>query len=384
MTETVFFDRTELRGTRRSEDGYLMADVLVARTGIQDYLGVEIDPDNELGLRDKRVVKVYRPEDEVFNLDSVKTYAHRPVTNDHPPIMVNADNWKQFAVGQTGGDVVRDGDWIRVPLVLMDSAMIADVQSGKRQVSMGYYSVIDATPGTAPDGTQYDAVQRKLRMNHLAVVAAGRAGEKARIGDNRAVEPITTKKEDNMSGEMKTVVLGDKAVQVLATDVSVVENFRAEAIRNMADAEARHKRELADLETTIGTLRADLKKATDAAPGPVEIGKMVAERVQLEKIASSIDSKIALEGRTNDEIRKDCVARVLGDALVKDASEAEIRGMFKAVARDVDTTRSANDDLRTTLAGSGGQVDASLGDAKADYDKALGQSIVNLNAHRSK
>ena len=94
----TLYDSVVISGTRKTGDGYLVADAKVARAGIQEYLGTEIDPDGSLGLRDKGIVRVYRPEDEVFSEDAMHSYAYRPVTNDHPSEAVTADNWKEVLV----------------------------------------------------------------------------------------------------------------------------------------------------------------------------------------------------------------------------------------------------------------------------------------------
>lgn len=94
------------------------------RTGIQDYLGYEVDPDNAHGLRDKSTVKVYRPESEVFKADSLATFAAAPVTVDHPSTPVTADNWRALGVGEINGDVVRDGQRVRVPIIVRDATAV--------------------------------------------------------------------------------------------------------------------------------------------------------------------------------------------------------------------------------------------------------------------
>jgi hypothetical protein len=75
----------------------------------------------------------------------------------------------------------------------MDKATIADVEGGKRELSNGYASLIDFTPGETVNGQHYDAVQRQIRGNHVAVVDKGRAGPMCRIGDavasNRSPPP---------------------------------------------------------------------------------------------------------------------------------------------------------------------------------------------------
>src|SRR5690606_13036081 len=138
----------------------------------------------EVGKPDRPTVRVYRPETEVFSKDALHTYAHRPVTLDHPDEAVTADNWKDYAIGQTGGEVARDGEFVRVPLVLMDSKAIEAVENGKRELSMGYSAELVFDSGVTPDGQEYDAIQKNLRMNHLAVVTMARGGSQLKIGDN--------------------------------------------------------------------------------------------------------------------------------------------------------------------------------------------------------
>lgn len=162
---------------RRTGDGYLAASALSARTGIQLYRGAEV------GKPHLDVVRVYRPPEEVFAKDAMHSFAWRPLTVDHPREAVTADNWKRLAVGQTGDEVARDGDAIRVPLVLMDAAAIRAVENGKRELSWGYTADLKWGDGKTPAGEAYDAIQTNIRANHLAVVAAARGGSALRIGD---------------------------------------------------------------------------------------------------------------------------------------------------------------------------------------------------------
>src|ERR1044072_368506 len=165
---------------RDTADGYMVATPRVARTGIQLYYG------SELGLTGddaKKIVSVYRPESEVFKTDSLASFAYKPVTDDHPPVAVDAKNWKTYAKGQMGGEIARDGDFVRVPMALMDSTAIQKVKGGKAELSVGYDANIVFGEGTTPDGKKYDAMQTGIVVNHLAVVDAARGGAKLRIGD---------------------------------------------------------------------------------------------------------------------------------------------------------------------------------------------------------
>ena len=173
------YDKFTVDGVRRTDDGYLSAFARVARTGIQEYRG------SELGRPELGSVQVYRPESEVFSADAMKSFAHRPVTLTHPKTMVNARNWKRYAKGQTGAEVVRDGEYVRVPMVMMDQGMIdAYEKKGVKELSMGYTCDLKWEPGVTPKGEHYDAMQTSIRGNHLAVVPAARGGEMLRIGDD--------------------------------------------------------------------------------------------------------------------------------------------------------------------------------------------------------
>ncbi|MEY9671484.1 hypothetical protein ABIE93_001418 [Bradyrhizobium elkanii] len=174
----VFDDAANIRIT---DDGYLIATPRIARTGIQPYLGSEI---GLVGDDARKALKIYRPEHEVFKLDAMRSLAHRPITDNHPPVSVTADNWKKYAVGQSGEDVARDGHFIRVPMVLMDQKIIDKVRAGKAELSVGYDVEVYMVPGTTPDGMAYDGYQQNIRANHIAVVDAARGGPELRIGDD--------------------------------------------------------------------------------------------------------------------------------------------------------------------------------------------------------
>jgi hypothetical protein len=139
---------------------------------------------SEVGIADKAIVRVYRPEDQVFKADSMHSFAHKPVTDDHPKVMVTADTWKDVAVGTLGGQVARDGEFIRVDLAVMDGKTIKKIQDGKAELSVGYGCNIVIGDGTTPSGEKYDAMQTDIVVNHLAVVDAARGGSLLRIGDS--------------------------------------------------------------------------------------------------------------------------------------------------------------------------------------------------------
>ena len=355
-----FTDAVTVAGTRRRDDGNLVADARIARTGIQVYLG------SEVGRPDMATVRVYRPGSEVFAQDTMKSAAHRPVTNDHPPEMiVNSDNWKQHAVGQTGDEITGKGIFLRVPLMVSDEATIRDIESGKREVSAGYLCELDWTPGKTPTGDAYDAVQKNIRLNHVAIVQRGRAGSQVRIGDGVkqwGAAPIISDEQKgtrSMTDKLRTVMVDGLSVETTDQGAQAIDKLQkslADSAANIAKLQADHAKALADKDAVvvkkdeeIGTLKADLKKAQDAAPKPADIDKMVADRAALVATITAIDSKIDVAGKSEAELRKAAVASKLGDEMVKDASEAEIAGMFKAIAKDVKAADPFRDAAKSGL-----------------------------------
>lgn len=310
-------DTVALVGDRRTtQDGYLVAAARIARTGVQTYRGAE------MGRTDLATVRVWRPEEEVFAADALASMAHRPVTLDHPAEPVTSANWKAHSVGQVGGEVARDGDYVRVPLVLMDHAAIDAVIAGKRQLSVGYAAEIDWTPGTTPAGEAYDAVQRRIRANHLAVVDAARAGPACRIGDAwnaTAVPPV-----DEVA-----------------------------ALRAALDAK----------DGEIAALTARLR---DAELTPARLDEAVAARTRLVEEARRIGgAALAVDGRGEAEIRRAAVAARIGDAAAREMSDAAVEGAFRVLAGPAGPAAPAStarpDPLRQALA-----VPPVPGDARAE------------------
>lgn len=332
MTEINFTDTATLTGTRITDAGYLVADVRCARTGCQAYLG------SEMGLMDRDVVNVYRSESVVFNKDSMATFAGKPVTIGHPADPVTADNWRDHAVGDIGEDVARDGETIRVSIKLMDAAAIKAVQDGTREISMGYTTGVEMRDGVAPDGTEYQAVQTgPIKINHLALVDKARGGQTLRIGDaeNWGAMPIHADetKEVIMTDTLQTVVLGDQAVQVSATDVATITKFKTDAAKTVSDMETAHTKAIAAKDAEIAKLEAKVDDAEGKVLSDADLDKRVADRADLIGKAKAIVSDVKTDGLSDAAIRKAVVVTKLGDAMA-DKSDAYLDARFDILSED--------------------------------------------------
>ncbi|MBX5190135.1 DUF2213 domain-containing protein [Rhizobium sp. NZLR3b] len=332
-----FTDAVTVAGTRRTADGYLVAEAKAVRTGIQLYLG------DEVGKPEMRVVRVYRPEEEVFSDASLQSFTHAPVTDDHPKDAVTSANWKDLAVGEVSTAAKKDGEWVWLPLILKDAAAISKVEGDKRELSAGYTCELVWGDGVTPSGEAYDAKQTNIKINHLAIVDRARAGSQARIGDGAiswGAAPISTtdKETVDMTEALRTVVVDGLSVQTTDQGAQAIAKLQKDLESSAAKItanDAAHTAAVAKLQEDIGTLKAENQKLKDAAPKPADLDKLVADRAALVTTIKAIDSKIEVSGVSDTDLRRAAVKAKLGDEMVKDASDAEINGMFKAIAKDV-------------------------------------------------
>jgi hypothetical protein len=343
FTDAVLFDGAS---TRVTKDGYVVGRAKIARAGVQAYGGASV------GRGDLEIVRIYRPEEEVFADAAMASLAHRPITLDHPDDFVSARNWKDLAVGNTGGRVVRDGDFVALDLALMDQAAIEAVQSGKRQLSVGYSCTLDFTAGTTPAGEAYDAVQRNIRGNHLALVDVARAGPECRIGDRQAAPTL----------EQLAARLAEAECQLSdarkALDAKMGE--LAALTRTHADEIAARDARLADAESNLDA-RIEERRAVIAAaqiivdPPPVTKGKSIAE------------------------ICRACVASALGEAAVKDRSDDYIAASFDVLAAAARLKRKSPQDQSLAHAV---QMDVAHRQPVNVWDSAFASSSVAMKKDR--
>ena len=211
MQDALVLEFDDAAHARIIDGGYLRAMPKIARTGIQLYHG------RECGRDDVEKVRVYRPQDAVFSTDAVKSYTHLPVTLEHPGVAVDSSNWKKYAVGETGDEVLRDGGTVRVPMMLRDAAAIEAIKDGKNQISVGYSCDLEWVNGVTDDGDKYDAVQRNIRGNHVAIVSTARGGPELKFGD---------KGERTM--DLKTITIDGVECQMDSTAIMLVKKLQDE------------------------------------------------------------------------------------------------------------------------------------------------------------
>ena len=171
----------------RTPEGYLVCkDVPIARTGIQNYRGMEFG-----GTDPNKIYNIERPEAEVFSKAALASFEGKPVVDEHPTEDVKPGNVLNYLKGTCRNVHRGDGalsDCIVADLIIYDDDLIRKIEDGKRDVSCGYDCLWDPK-----DRDTY--VQREIRGNHVAVVNRGRAGHRVSIRDSKGgMKRMSTKK----------------------------------------------------------------------------------------------------------------------------------------------------------------------------------------------
>lgn len=310
-------------------EGFLCVKGVAARTGVYQYVSTELDLPGP-----QRIVNVYRSPEEVFSPESMATYIDKDVTNDHPEDLVNSTTFKEVSVGHVRG-VERDGDNLIVDMIIKDQSAIDDIQSGKAELSPGYTAEYVEQPGTAPDGTAYEFVQRDIKINHNAVVDAARAGKVARIFDHKpkGIPPMATRKVFLDSKKSRSVILDEETATVVEDAVASLQKFLDEANERADKAEAAkdEAEEKAD----------EAKKSTsDAAIG--ERVKLTLDTIaSASKIVKNFDAKGLVSPL---EIKRAALTQLKPTRDWAGKSEAYITAAFDSAEEDAKETTDEDDD----------------------------------------
>lgn len=328
-------DRLNISSERvYTDEGYLLVPSRISRTGIQQYLAIE------MGLTDRDptdIVNVYRPPEEVFSDESLASFINKPVTNGHPPELVNASNFKTYSVGNSGNNITRDGMFVKADLIIMDEQSIKDIESGKSELSNGYLSDIEWASGVTPDGESFDAIQRNIKGNHIAIVERGRAGPACRVADN-------------------SPNLGDKVIMAKITIDGVdyeVSDQAAQAVSklqaNLTDAEEKAQTEAEKVkakEDEMEEAKKKAKKTEDSLQAKLDdakskiltndaIDKLVAARAKLADTVLSICPDIQLDGKDNLTLVKEVVANKCPNINLDSVSADYIQARFDMLAESI-------------------------------------------------
>lgn len=312
---TLRYDKTAFRATK-TDEGFLVDFPVVGRIGIQRYQKA-----------DGSIYRELRLPEEVFNADSLSSFAGKPITFGHPDDPVNAENAKQLTIGTMQSDGVQDGDHVRSKIVIHDGESIKKIERLKiKELSLGYSVTLDETPGIW-NGQEYDAIQRNIKINHLAVVEHGRAGV-ARLNLDR-LDAVSFFDEVETMTQVSIRVDGGleyKADPEVALELEKVRKAKLDADQKLQDFAKR-----ADaLEAERDTLKSEVAKIEKIKADSFEAG--VLAQKELSKLAEMAKTfNVDHDGKTAREIKEAVIKSIRVDADLKDKSDDYVSAAFDMV-----------------------------------------------------
>ena len=320
-------------------EGFLRAKITIAKPGVFNYFNA-----------DGSVSKEAKLPDDIFSSDVLITANGAPITDDHPkknkiPVLVDSLNYKEFVRGTISNPIVEfnpqtNENELNAIATIYDSALIQNIKNKKQnEASIGFVHTIDNNSGFY-NGIKYDIAQKNIKINHVALVSSGRAGESVKIHID--------KKEKNIMSH-KWIVEGNDASNLLTyrmldgnTDIQVDGAIHGELMRARNDSKEKSKKieilenENKDLRNGLEKIKIDMKDipdkekilteleiANDKAAEwkkkfdelenkiPDMIERNSKEKFQLIEFAKSVDPNMRIDGLSNKEIKLQIIAKGL-------------------------------------------------------------------------
>lgn len=381
--ERLAFDRASVRSFDKV--GRLQVAISnISKANVCPYYGREIPNAEALGLEPDKIYRLWRHPEELKK--AAPTFNNIPLLCIHTPDFPG-DPPREYRVGVTHSSAAFDGTYLTNGLSVWDNSAIAGIETEEQEeLSSSYQYVADMTPGTTPDGEEYDGVMRDIVGNHVALVETGRAGSDVLVADSLPLELKYMKldrkgvairaalgaylkprlAQDAAPKELTAILNANKSPQAIAQAVAKLCKSRL-----AADMEIEPEELVEIIEASEQTVEPEEEvKVTGDSDHEAIISLLreagVSEEV-IAKIAASLAPAAAMDEENDDDKKeKDKVDKPAMDAAIRLAEDAAIKkaaANFRAVREaeqavrpligDVVAMDSAEDVYRTALEQSG-------------------------------
>ncbi|EMJ7520125.1 DUF2213 domain-containing protein [Providencia rettgeri] len=294
--------------TKRTYDnnGWLeVTDNPISKVGVFDYLGAEIGapvPD--------KIYRVLRPPEELASEATINSFKLTPFIIEHEMLGKHATPAEKKGIqGVIGENVYFDPPYLRANIKIFSDVALSNIDSGKIDLSPGYRSKYEFTSGIY-EGQHYDAIQRHLRGNHLALVDEGRTGPDVAVQDHLVIT-IDTKELIRMNEEENKEKQTADEGTFTAEQVTALKSIIAEVIaqtQSSTDEEPEEEKKSTDVdpeeeqkaEEAVAAAEVAAEEATTGTPEAVE-----AAEVAIETAVEAIEeAKEHLDQATTDSLNR--------------------------------------------------------------------------------
>lgn len=210
-------DKADLTNVKL-DNGILTAKVNLTKAGVFPYLH-----------SDGRLIYEAKLPEEIFSTATIDSANGAAIVDNHPDInqdsgLVTSQNYSKLIKGNVF-NVKQDGNYLSGLEKVFDSDLQKRILSGEQiQVSIGCEQKTDWTPGTF-EGQKYDCIQRNIRINHIAHVKKGRAGDDCRtILDSN--KDYAVMQEDTMTDKKLTLRVDNKDYSISPEVMNYIESLK--------------------------------------------------------------------------------------------------------------------------------------------------------------
>lgn len=364
MSEVLRLDFQRFSKVKPTPSGGMRIPANLTRTGVFTYK-----------RSDGTTVRELRHPDEVFKQDSLSTLLGAPVTDLHPKTMVNPSNWREVSVGHVGS-VKEDGQYVAGRLDILDSEAIRAVEKGDRkELSCGYRCTLDETPGTYK-GQRYDAVQRRIIYNHVAIGPKdwGRAGNQValRLDSSDAIQ-VEPKPEEHPPHKKEVRSMSMIRIDGIEYEIGSSAHLQAvekrdakqrETISTLTKERDTEKARADAAEGRADKAEASLKDATD----PAKLETLISDRVQLHTDAKKVlGSDYDPSGKTPREVMVEAIKKDSADFDPEGRTDDYVSAYFAATVKNHSrASEGGNGNSAVRDAATGGSRKDAKKDAKED------------------
>jgi hypothetical protein len=332
----------------KTDEGYLIFDAPVAKVGVYEYV-----------LSDGSIQRDFIGPEQLFAQDSMDTIKLKPVTNSHPPeVFVNASLNKSRKIGGVGETVKRKNDMLYAKMVIdTDDGIKSILNENRRQLSPGYTCDLIKSPGTYK-GQSYDVVQVNRRYNHVAIVDSARGGSDLSIkidsidnvnkndGISKDIVNIDLEikqETNNEGGYMPTIRIDGKDYEASSEVITNIGRLEERILQSEKKCDGiqgnvneltikldEKTKENSKLQAEKDTLQAKLDEAKSIDINAI-VNQKVAERVEVEKVASLVSKEIKVDEMEIIDAKKAIILKKYPEAKLDGKDEIYINARFDAV-----------------------------------------------------
>jgi len=254
----------------------------ISKVGVFPYRGASVGQ----GFAPDETVMVLRPEEELSDPACIDSFKLVPWIDEH--VMLGApENGLVPAElkgieGVIGERVYFENGVLYANIKVFSNNMDGQIARGKRELSAGYRCRYEKSSGVW-NGQRYDAIQRRIRGNHLALVKAGRMGPDVSVQDH--LNFTFDAKDENMATPE------EKKVMDALEDIKKVGDSMSAGLKALDE-------KLCAIDKRVGDMEEKEDKGEDADEEEKKAAEKKAEDEKSEKamdarITSAMDAALA-------------------------------------------------------------------------------------------